>query len=73
MSKSGPLSSRSISGGSQSVHGRAPIMENTAGDRGDVIYKAGQRDLGLTIVLRGEVEVFEQRDGTEQTASPGDI
>jgi thioredoxin reductase (NADPH) len=34
--------------------------------RSDVIYKAGQRDLGLTIVLRGEVEVFETRDGTEQ-------
>src|SRR5947207_12246254 len=31
-----------------------------------MIYKAGQRDLGLTIVLRGEVEVFEQRDGTEE-------
>src|SRR5262245_51248131 len=34
--------------------------------RGDVIYKAGQRDLGLTIVLRGELEAVEQRDGTEQ-------
>src|SRR5439155_23921848 len=27
---------------------------------------AGQRDLGLTVVLRGEIETFEQRDGTEQ-------
>jgi thioredoxin reductase (NADPH) len=35
-------------------------------NRGDVIYKAGQRDLGLTIVLSGEVEAFETRDGTEQ-------
>src|SRR3954471_18621669 len=26
-----PLSSRSISGGNHSVHGRAPIIENTAG------------------------------------------
>src|SRR5207248_3483377 len=26
-----PFSSRSISGGNHSVHGRAPIMENTAG------------------------------------------
>ncbi len=34
--------------------------------RGDVVYKAGQRDLPLTIVLRGEVEVFESRDGVEQ-------
>src|SRR6266700_1194733 len=28
-----PFSSRSISGGNHSVHGRAPIMENTAGVR----------------------------------------
>jgi thioredoxin reductase (NADPH) len=34
--------------------------------RGDLVYKAGQRDLGLTVVLRGEIEAFEQRDGTEQ-------
>ncbi len=34
--------------------------------RGDMIFKAGQRDFGLTIVLRGELEAFEQRDGTEQ-------
>jgi thioredoxin reductase (NADPH) len=34
--------------------------------RGELIYKAGQRDLGLTAVLRGELEVFELRDGQEQ-------
>src|SRR5436190_6061437 len=34
--------------------------------RGDVLFKAGQRDLGLAIVLRGEFEAFETRDGTEQ-------
>ena len=35
--------------------------------RGELVYKAGQRDLGLTILLRGEIEAFEQRDdGTEQ-------
>src|SRR5207247_10569436 len=33
--------------------------------RGDVLFKAGQRDLGLAIVLRGEIEAFETRDGTE--------
>jgi thioredoxin reductase (NADPH) len=33
--------------------------------RGDLIFKAGQRDLGLAIVLRGELEAFETRDGTE--------
>src|SRR6266436_1694688 len=40
---------------------------------GELIFKAGQRDLGLTAVLRGEVEVFESRDGQEQilaTAGP---
>jgi len=30
-----------------------------------VLFKAGQRDLGLAIVLRGELEAFETRDGTE--------
>src|ERR1700719_580403 len=40
---------------------------------GELVYKAGQRDLGLTAVLRGELEVFELRDGQEQilaTAGP---
>jgi thioredoxin reductase (NADPH) len=34
--------------------------------RGELVYKAGQRDLPLTILLHGEIEVFEPRDGTEQ-------
>jgi thioredoxin reductase (NADPH) len=34
--------------------------------RGELLYKAGQRDLGLMVVLRGELEVFESRDGQEQ-------
>ena len=34
--------------------------------RGELVYKAGQRDLGLTAVLSGELEVFELRDGQEQ-------
>src|SRR5258705_2534775 len=41
--------------------------------RGELVFKAGQRDLGLTAVLRGELEVFESRDGQEQilaTAGP---
>jgi thioredoxin reductase (NADPH) len=33
---------------------------------GEPIYKAGQRDVGLTVVLRGQVEVFDSRDGQEQ-------
>src|SRR5205085_5246934 len=43
-----------------------PLAERRVVNRGDVIFKSGQRDLGLTIVLRGEVEVFDQRDGTEE-------
>src|SRR5437588_3061463 len=33
--------------------------------RGDVLFNAGPRDLGLVIVLGGELEAFETRDGTE--------
>ena len=39
--------------------------------RGDLVYKAGQRDLGLTVILRGELEVFESRDGQEQIIATG--
>jgi thioredoxin reductase (NADPH) len=44
--------------------------------RGEMIFKAGQRDLGLSVVLRGEVEVFESHDGKEEilaTCGPGDF
>ena len=53
-----------------------PLGERRVLKRGDLAYKAGERDLGLTIVLRGEIEAFEQRDGTEQilaTAHPRDF
>ena len=43
-----------------------PLADRRVLKRGDLIFKAGQRDLGLTIVLRGEMEAFELRDGTEQ-------
>jgi thioredoxin reductase (NADPH) len=42
-----------------------PLGERRVMKRGDMLFKAGQRDLGLAIVLRGEVEAFETRDGTE--------
>src|SRR5256884_508608 len=42
-----------------------PLGECRVMKRGDVLFKAGQRDLGLAIVLRGELEAFETRDGTE--------
>src|SRR5438105_166090 len=43
-----------------------PLGERRVLKRGDLVYKAGQRDLGLAVVLRGEIQAFEQRDGTEQ-------
>ena len=43
-----------------------PLGQRRMVGRSEVIYKAGERDLGLTIVLRGEVEAFETRDGMEQ-------
>jgi thioredoxin reductase (NADPH) len=42
-----------------------PLGEHRVMKRGDVLFKAGQRGLGLAIVLRGELEAFETRDGTE--------
>jgi thioredoxin reductase (NADPH) len=53
-----------------------PLGKRRMLSKGDLIYKAGQRDLGLTVVLRGQVEVFEQRDDTEQilaSAEPRDF
>ena len=44
--------------------------------RGEFMFKAGQRDVSLTVVLRGAVEAFESRDGEEQmlaTAGPRDF
>ena len=44
--------------------------------RGETIFKAGQRNIGLSVVLRGELEVFEARDGKEEilaTCEPGDF
>jgi len=43
-----------------------PLGQRRLLKRGDVLFKAGQRDLGLMVVLRGELEAVEQRDGTEQ-------
>src|SRR5207253_2299842 len=43
-----------------------PLGKRRTLRRGEFIFKAGQRDLGLTVILRGEIEVFEAREGTEQ-------
>ena len=42
-----------------------PLGERRVVSRGELVYKAGQRDVGLTILLRGEIEAFETRDGAE--------
>jgi thioredoxin reductase (NADPH) len=42
------------------------LAERRVMNRGDILFKAGQRDMGLAIVLRGAIEAFETRDGTEQ-------
>ena len=44
--------------------------------RGDVVLKAGQREVPLTVALEGEIEAYETRDGVEQilaTAGPRDF
>src|SRR5437763_14345163 len=48
-----------------------PLGERRVLKRGDLVYKAGQRDLGLTVILRGEFEAFEERDGAEQILATG--
>ena len=53
-----------------------PLGSRRILQRGELLYKAGQRDIGFATVLRGEVEVFELRDGQEQilaTAGPRDF
>ena len=34
--------------------------------RGEIVYETGQRDVPFSLVLSGELEVFELRDGEEQ-------
>jgi len=43
-----------------------PLGKRSTSRRDELVFKAGQRDLGLTVILRGEIEVFETREGTEQ-------
>ena len=43
-----------------------PLGKRRTLRRGEFVFKAGQRDLGLTVILRGEIEVFEAREETEQ-------
>ena len=48
-----------------------PLGKRSVVKRGDVVYKAGQRDVGLTVILRGEIQVFERRDDIEQELAVG--
>jgi thioredoxin reductase (NADPH) len=48
-----------------------PLGERRVVKRGDVLFKAGQREMGLTVVLHGEIQVVEQRDGIEQELAVG--
>src|SRR6184192_4391810 len=48
-----------------------PLGQRRVASRGEVVYKAGQRDIGLTVVLRGEIQVFERRDDVEQELAVG--
>jgi thioredoxin reductase (NADPH) len=44
--------------------------------RGEMLYKAGQRDVGLTVILRGGLLVYESRDGSDlilATSGPRDF
>jgi thioredoxin reductase (NADPH) len=42
-----------------------PLGQRRVIRAGEVVFKAGQRELGLVLILSGELEVVEQRDGTE--------
>ncbi len=43
-----------------------PLGKRRTIRKGELVYKAGQRDYGMTVVLSGELEVFATRDGNEQ-------
>ncbi len=50
-----------------------PLGQRRKLRRGEMIFKAGQRDLPLAVILKGEVEVFEKREETEQIlGTPGE-
>lgn len=42
-----------------------PLGKRRVIRRGEVVFKAGQRELGLVVILSGQLEVVEQRDGNE--------
>jgi len=53
-----------------------PLGQRRTLRQGEIVFKAGQRDFGMTVILSGELEVFETRDGREQilaTLGPRDF
>jgi len=49
-----------------------PLGKRRVIAQGEVIYRAGQRDIAMAIILSGGLEVFATRDGQEQIlAEPG--
>lgn len=49
-----------------------PLGKRRTLRQGEILFKAGQRELGLTVVISGELEAYETRDGHELIlATPG--
>lgn len=42
-----------------------PLGQRRKIRKGELIFRAGQREFGMTVVLSGQVEVFDTRDGQE--------
>ena len=42
-----------------------PLGQRRKVRRGEIIFRSGQRDIGLTVVISGELEVFESQDDKE--------
>jgi len=49
-----------------------PLGSRRKVPRGELIFKTGQRDVPLVVILHGEVEVFEARDEQEQILGTAD-
>src|SRR5258706_5967586 len=49
-----------------------PLGSRRKVPRGELIFKTGQRDVPLVVILHGEVEVFDARDEQEQILGTAD-
>lgn len=49
----------------------APLGQRRQLKQGDLLYKAGTRDIPFTVILKGEIEAVENRDGEEQILAVG--